>query len=188
MRQSVKVLIPVIAALALAAALSACGSSSSTANTNAALTHPAGSQASGASSAALVKTASSAKLGTVVLVNAQGMTLYHLSGEQNGKFICASTSCEQIWHPLTLAAGSTPSGTVGSLGTVTRPDGTLQVTYKGLPLYTFAQDTEAGQANGQGIKDVGTWSAVTTGASAAAPAAPSGEGESAKGHGGYGGY
>jgi hypothetical protein len=36
-----------------------------------------------------VKTASNS-LGTI-LVDSQGMTLYHLSGEQNGKFICTGT-------------------------------------------------------------------------------------------------
>lgn len=36
------------------------------------------------------------------------------------------------------------------------------MTYKGMPLYTFAEDTAPGQAKGQGIKDVGTWNAVTT--------------------------
>ena len=50
---------------------------------------------------------------------------------------------------------------MASLGTVKRPDGTEQVTYKGMPLYTFAQDRAAGEANGQGIKDVGTWRAVS---------------------------
>jgi predicted lipoprotein with Yx(FWY)xxD motif len=92
------------------------------------------------------------------------MTLYSLSAEHGGKFICASTSCTQIWHPLS-AAGGTPSG-VASLSTVTRPDGTQQVTYKGMPLYTFAQDQNPGDAKGQGFKDVGTWSAVTVGAAA----------------------
>jgi predicted lipoprotein with Yx(FWY)xxD motif len=88
------------------------------------------------------------------------MTLYHLSGEQNGKFICTSSACVQVWHPLSASAG-TPSGSVGSLGTVKRPDGTEQVTYKGTPLYTFAQDRKAGDASGQWIKDVGTWTAAT---------------------------
>jgi predicted lipoprotein with Yx(FWY)xxD motif len=86
------------------------------------------------------------------------MTLYSLSAEQGGKFICTSSSCTQIWHPL--SAAGTPSG-VASLGTVMRPDGTQQVTYKGMPLYTFAQDQQPGQVKGQGFKDVGTWSAVT---------------------------
>jgi hypothetical protein len=99
------------------------------------------------------------------------MTLYRLSGEQGGKFICTSSACTQVWHPLSATAG-TPSGSVGSLGTVKRPDGTVQVTYKGMPLYTFAQDQTAGEAKGQGIKDVGTWTVVTIGAkSSSAPAA-----------------
>ncbi|HEY1592032.1 MAG TPA: hypothetical protein VGF81_09590 [Solirubrobacteraceae bacterium] len=104
-------------------------------------------------------------------MNSQGMTLYHLSAEQGGKFICTSAGCTQVWHPLTVASGTKPTGTVGSLGVVKRPDGTEQVTYKGMPLYTFAHDTAAGQDNGQGIKDVGTWTAVTTStAKASAPA------------------
>jgi secreted repeat protein with Y-X4-D motif len=44
------------------------------------------------------------------------------------------------------------------------------VTYKGMPLYTFAQDTTEGEAKGQGIKDVGTWSAVTVSSKTSAPA------------------
>jgi predicted lipoprotein with Yx(FWY)xxD motif len=108
------------------------------------------------------------------------MTLYALSAEQNGKLICTSASCLQAWHPLTTQAGSTPTGSVGSLGTVKRADGSQQVTYKGMPLYTFAQDQKAGDAGGQGIKDVGTWSAVSTAAtkpSAPAPSAPASGGK-----------
>jgi hypothetical protein len=45
---------------------------------------------------------------------------------------------------------------------VKRPGGSEQVTYKGMPLYTFAADYSPGQTNGQGIKDVGTWNAVMT--------------------------
>ena len=42
-----------------------------------------------------------------------------------------------------------------------------------MPLYTFAQDQKPGDVNGQGIKDVGTWTAVTLRATnpASAPAA-----------------
>jgi predicted lipoprotein with Yx(FWY)xxD motif len=119
----------------------------------------AGRKPSGGGSA-VVKTASNSTVGGTILVDSQGMTLYHLSGEQNGKFICASGGCTAVWHPLTVPTGSTPTG-VSSLATVKRPEGTTQVTYKGMPLYTFAQDQSPGQANGQGIKDVGTWSAVT---------------------------
>jgi len=153
--------------------LAACGSSSTSSTSS----QPAGQSTS--SSTATVKTASSS-LGTI-LVDARGMTLYHLSAEQNRKFICSTAACTGIWHPLTVSAGETPSG-AESLGTVKRPDGTTQVTYKGEPLYTFAQDHAPGETKGQGIKDVGTWSAATTSASTSTKTNGSSSG------GGSGGY
>jgi predicted lipoprotein with Yx(FWY)xxD motif len=136
--------------------LAACGSSSSKTTGS-----PNAQAQTTRSSGTTVKTASSS-LGTI-LVDAEGMTLYHLSGEQNGKFICTNTGCTRIWHPLTLKAGTTPSGEVAALSTVKRPDGTTQVTYKGTPLYTFAHDQHPGETTGQGFKDVGTWTVITTG-------------------------
>jgi len=50
-----------------------------------------------------------------------------------------------------------------------RPDGRIQVTYRGAPLYTFVKDVRPGQTNGEGFKDVGVWHATTVGAAAAAP-------------------
>ena len=47
---------------------------------------------------------------------------------------------------------------MGSFGTIKRPEGTLQVSFDGMPLYTFAGDSRPGQANGQGIG--GVWFAV----------------------------
>jgi predicted lipoprotein with Yx(FWY)xxD motif len=155
-----------VAAVAVSLLVAACGSSSSKTTSSAASGETAPRTSS--ASAAVVKTATNAKLGTV-LVDSQGMTLYHLSGERGGKFICSSSACVGVWHPLTVSSVGTPSGEVGSLATVKRPDGTVQVTYKGAPLYTFAQDRQSGEANGQGIKDVGTWSAITI-SSASAPA------------------
>ncbi len=117
------------------------------------------------------------------------MTLYHLSGEGNGKFICTSSGCLGVWHPLIASSSGTPSGEVGSLGTVKRPEGTLQVTYKGAPLYTFTGDHQSGETNGQGIKDVGIWSAATTAASSAPATSTSTSSESEKSSGGSsGGY
>jgi predicted lipoprotein with Yx(FWY)xxD motif len=173
MRHLLKLSLPAIAASLL---IAACGSSSS--KTTSSATQAATQTSS--SSAVVVKTASNPTLGTI-LIDAQGMTLYHLSGEQNGKFICTNSACLGVWHPLTLSSG-TPSGEVGSLGTVKRPDGTVQVTYKGTPLYTFASD-KPGEANGQGIKDVGTWSAVTTNSSQA-PTSTTGSGNAAPNTGG----
>ena len=44
-----------------------------------------------------------------------------------------------------------------------------QVTFKGRPLYSFSGDSRAGDVNGEGIKDVGTWHAAVT---AKAPPSP----------------
>jgi predicted lipoprotein with Yx(FWY)xxD motif len=137
--------------------LAACGSSSSSNPYSAATAQP--SAQTSASTAVAVKSASSASLGTV-LVDAQGMMLYHLTGEGNGKFICTSSACLSVWHPVAVPAGGT-AGSVGSLTVIKRPDGTSQVAYNGEPLYTFASDTSPGEAKGQGLKDVGTWTTVT---------------------------
>ncbi len=166
MRHVLKLSLPAIAASLL---LAACGSSSfSSTTSSAASTQPAAQTSSSSSSAVVVKTASSS-LGTI-LVDSQGMTLYHLSGEVNGKFICTSSACVGVWHPLIAPSSGAPSGEVGSLGIVKRPEGAVQVTYEGTPLYTFTGDQQAGETKGQGIKDVGTWSAVQT-SSSSTPAA-----------------
>jgi predicted lipoprotein with Yx(FWY)xxD motif len=186
MRPTPKTLIPT---LAISLTLAACGSSSNDSNsTSSSSTTPASatSTSSGASSGA-VKTASNATLGSTVLVDAQGKTLYHLSGEGNGKFLCTSAACVATWPPLSASAGTAG---VSGLETVKRPDGSEQLAYKGVPLYTFVGDKAAGEANGQDVHaDGGTWTAVLAGSGAgAAPAAtPSTSGESSGGEssGGY---
>ncbi len=177
MRHLVKLSLPALAASLL---LAACGSSSSSNTTSSATSTQAAARTSSSSSSAVVKTASSS-LGTI-LVDSDGMTLYHLSGEQNGKFICTSSACLGVWHPLIAPSSGAPSGAVGSLGTVKRPEGTVQVTYNGTPLYTFAQDKQAGETNGQDIKDVGTWSVITA-SSSSTPPSTSGSSEAEKSSG-----
>jgi predicted lipoprotein with Yx(FWY)xxD motif len=159
-------------AIAVSLLFAACGSSSSSNTTTSATGTQRAAQTSSESPSAIVKTVSNPTLGTI-LVDSRGMTLYHLSGEQSGKLICTSSGCLGVWRPLTAPSSWAPSGEVGSLATVKRPDGTIQVTYKGTPLYTFAEDKQSGEAKGQGIKDVGTWSAVTTSSGGTAPSTPS---------------
>lgn len=108
--------------------------------------------------------------GSSVIANLKGRTLYSLSVEKRGKFICTA-GCLSIWHPLVVAKGVRPTGPV-TLGTVKRPDGRTQVTYRGRPLYRFASDAKAGEANGEGIKDVGTWHAARPPASSPPPTEP----------------
>jgi predicted lipoprotein with Yx(FWY)xxD motif len=127
-----------------------------------------GAIAQGGSSKRVAKEAQNATLGKTVLTNLSGRTLYSLSVEKNGKFICTA-SCLSVWHPLTVPAGVKPTGPV-KLGTIKRPEGGIQATYKGLPLYRFGGDTKAGEANGEGIKDVGTWHAATAPRTGAEPA------------------
>ncbi|MDX6627637.1 MAG: hypothetical protein QOE56_2626 [Solirubrobacterales bacterium] len=110
----------------------------------------------------VAKKADNSALGETILTNTAGRTLYSLSAEKNGRWICTTAGCKASWRPLVVAGGVKPKGPV-TLGTRTRPDGRIQVTYKGLPLYTFNGDVKSGEANGEGIKDVGTWHAAKVG-------------------------
>lgn len=175
---SIKFFLPVMAASLVLAACGSSGSSSSTSGSSSPA--PAATPSSGTT----VKTATISSVGSTALVNSQGFTLYRLTGEHAGKFICTSSACLAAWHPLTVSSGSKPSGSVGSLGVVKRSNGMIQVTYKGEPLYTFAHDSAPGQATGEGLKDVGTWLVIKTGASSNASAVSSTTSTSASG-GGY---
>ena len=114
----------------------------------------------------LVGTAHNARMHATILVDRTGRTLYNLSAERKGRFVCTDTGCLSFWHPLVVPKGTMPTGRV-TLGTLRRPDGRLQVTYRGAPLYTFVKDVKAGQTNGEGFKDVGVWHATALGAAAA---------------------
>jgi predicted lipoprotein with Yx(FWY)xxD motif len=165
MRPIIACLLPVLAALTVAACGGSSYSAGSSSESNAAATSAAKSVPATRGSSASVRTTANSTLGATILTDSAGMTLYRLSGERAGKFICATAACLQVWHPLAASAAHAPAGTAG-LATVMRPDGSEQVSYRGMPLYTFAQDRRPGDANGQGLKDVGTWNAVTVAAPA----------------------
>jgi predicted lipoprotein with Yx(FWY)xxD motif len=115
--------------------------------------------------------------GVSVVTNAQGFTLYSFAPDTATASKCTG-ACAQIWPPVTgpAAAGQ---GVTGTLGAITRSDGSKQVTYNGHPLYTYTADTAAGQAKGNGLNvDGGVWHEVT----ASGQAAPAGT----SGGGGYG--
>jgi predicted lipoprotein with Yx(FWY)xxD motif len=107
----------------------------------------------------VVATAKNKTLGKTILVNRRGRSLYALSVERHGRFICTNMACLSFWTPLTVPKGVKPAGASG-LGTVKRPDGKMQVAYRGAPLYTFYLDRKRGDVKGNGFKDVGTWHAV----------------------------
>jgi predicted lipoprotein with Yx(FWY)xxD motif len=95
-----------------------------------------------------------------ILVGPSGLTLYMFKNDKPGESACYD-KCASNWPPLlTLVrpvAGD--SVKVDLLGTITRKDGKLQVTYNGLPLYYFAQDKAAGDTKGQDVGEV--WYAVS---------------------------
>jgi predicted lipoprotein with Yx(FWY)xxD motif len=112
----------------------------------------------------VVATAKNPTLKKTILVTPKGRTLYSLSVERRGKFICTDSQCLSFWHPLVIAKGKKPLG-APKLGTVKRPDGRIQVTFRGGPLYTFYLDRKRGDVKGEGFKDVGVWHAASTSAS-----------------------
>ena len=121
----------------------------------------------------VVGTAMNPKLGTTILVSRKGLTLYNLSVERNGRFVCTTQFCLSLWHPLTVSKGTTPAG-ASLLSTVKRPDGRLQVTYRGAPLYTFTQDVKRGEIKGNGFKDVGVWRVAVLGRASSSSSSSSG--------------
>jgi predicted lipoprotein with Yx(FWY)xxD motif len=118
----------------------------------------------------VAKQAQNTTLGRTVLTTNGGRTLYSLSAESKGKFICTG-ACLSTWHPLLVRAGVKPTGPV-KLATIERPDGRTQVSFKGRPLYSFVGDAKAGDAKGEGIKDVGTWHAAVIANAAPPPETP----------------
>ena len=73
-------------------------------------------------------------------------------------------ACQAAWPPFTVPMGRAPTGTpevTGKLGTITRPDGTDQVTINDQPLYFFIQDMKPGDVKGNGVNAFGAeWYAV----------------------------
>jgi predicted lipoprotein with Yx(FWY)xxD motif len=121
----------------------------------------------------VVKTANNPTLHKKVLVNRRGLTLYSLSVETRGRFVCTDHFCLSLWTPLVVPKGTTPTGAL-HLGTVKRPDGRIQVSYRGRPVYTFVQDRKPGDVKGNGFKDVGVWRPALPGSGgSAAPSPPS---------------
>lgn len=98
----------------------------------------------------------SKKLGKV-LTDSEGLTLYRFDKDSVDPVTSnCNGDCAKAW-PVVAAGDVTPApGTDASLiGSVTRADGTKQLTVGGWPMYRYAKDTKPGDANGQGVG--GTW-------------------------------
>jgi predicted lipoprotein with Yx(FWY)xxD motif len=169
-RLEARIRLPMLLALlaAAAAVLAACSASatSSTSGTSNSSSGPA------AATAGSLKTAPIG--GATVLTNANGFTLYSFAPDTPAKSSC-NGSCAQNWPPVTGPA--TASGVTGTFATITRSDGSVQATFDGHPLYTFAGDTAPGQNNGNGLNAAGgLWHEITTSGTAQASSSSSGSG------------
>jgi predicted lipoprotein with Yx(FWY)xxD motif len=95
-----------------------------------------------------------------VLVDGGGYTLYMYTPDHRGRSTCYQI-CARQWPPLLLPRGvrhpvAGRGVDAALLGTVTRTNGSVQVTYNKWPLYRFDADVDPGQATGQG-DDMGLW-------------------------------
>jgi predicted lipoprotein with Yx(FWY)xxD motif len=98
--------------------------------------------------------------GTTVLTDGEGYTLYWFGRDTATKSACQA-SCARRWPPVTGPAFEA-IGVSGAVGEIVRPDGSLQVTYDGHPLYTTTADTGPGQTRGNGVwSHGGEWHEVT---------------------------
>jgi predicted lipoprotein with Yx(FWY)xxD motif len=110
--------------------------------------------------------------GTNVLVDSEGKTLYTADVEKAG--IRCTDGCTSFWEPLAASAKQSKTASTDlnlDFGVVKRPDGESQLTFKGLPLYSFTEEG-SGSLEGDGFVDdfQGThfeWAAATTGANSA---------------------
>jgi predicted lipoprotein with Yx(FWY)xxD motif len=154
--------------------LAACGSSTAS---NSGGTSGGGSTASSSSGGTTATSQSK------VVTDAAGFTVYWFAIDTPKKSNCNGT-CASFWPPLPASAKLTNMSSLpGTIGKITRADGSKQLTYMGHPLYTFKQDTAPGQDNGNGKNlSGGVWWALTpSGAKLAAAPAPS-----SSSSGGYG--
>ena len=107
-----------------------------------------------------VLAAADSDLGEIV-VDVEGMTVYVFDKDTPGSGTSACTGgCLEAW-PAVVADSDSPTveGVSGEVGTITRDDGTLQVTLEGYPLYLWQDDTAPGDTTGQGVQ--GVWWVVT---------------------------
>jgi len=98
------------------------------------------------------------KLGNI-LVDGKGMTLYLFKKDTAGVSNC-SAGCLAAWPPFVTQGHPTLGMGVDAshVGTATLADGRKIVTYEGMPLYYYVQDTKPGDTTGQGVG--GVWYVV----------------------------
>ncbi|CAN5260155.1 hypothetical protein BH09ACT8_BH09ACT8_56790 [soil metagenome] len=90
------------------------------------------------------------------LTDSNGRAVYLFVADKGVTSTCTGP-CTQEWPPLTTTGSTTagPGANSALLSTSPRPDGTVQVTYNGHPLYYYDDDKGPGTTAGQGVTSFG---------------------------------
>jgi predicted lipoprotein with Yx(FWY)xxD motif len=155
----------------VALAIAGCGgggstSSSATASATTASTPAAAATTAASGATAGIATVSVAKssLGSILVAGPKQRTVYLFAADKGPMSMC-SGACAEVWPPVITTASPKAAGgaNTADLGTITRSDGTKQVTYKGHPLYYYVGDgTSGGETSGQAISSFGApWYVLT---------------------------
>jgi predicted lipoprotein with Yx(FWY)xxD motif len=91
-----------------------------------------------------------------ILFDGRGFVLYGFTRDPRGRSTC-SGACAAAWPPyiVTRAPRAGRGATARLIGTTRRPDGRLQATYAGRPLYYYVGDRSPGQILCQNIREFG---------------------------------
>lgn len=147
-----------VAAAALAVVIAGCGSSGSSkpasTPTQGTAAPAATSSAASTAPAVVITTKPAKKLGTVLAAGPKKLTVYLFEADRGPASACAG-ACAAVWPPVTGKPSSSGTARAADLGTIKRADGSLQVTYKGHPLYTYSKDKDDGDVYGEGIESFG---------------------------------
>ncbi len=104
-----------------------------------------------------------------IIVESDGTTLYMFTKDTKGVSNC-SGGCASAWPPLVGTPALGDGVGAEDVSSITRADGTKQVTFYGFPLYTFKGDAKPGDTNGQG--EGGVWYVVDSSGIPVQTAAP----------------
>jgi predicted lipoprotein with Yx(FWY)xxD motif len=149
-----------LAPIAMAVLITACGGSSKTTSKSHTSSSPststsaASTSGSSSSQAALITTKHNGKLGTILAYGNKKLTVYLFEGDKGERSSCTG-ACASVWPAVTGKPKAASGAMSADLGTIKRPDGTTQVTYKGHPLYYYVKDKDDGDAYGEGVKSFG---------------------------------
>jgi predicted lipoprotein with Yx(FWY)xxD motif len=142
--------IPLLGLGALALLAAACGNDEPGAS---AAVSPSSEPATTVDTAFEVDLVEGTPLGTL-LVDPEGMTVYSTEREAAGEIECVD-DCSADWLPVAVSEEPVvPDELADRIGTVERPDGTLQATFDDMPLYTFAFDEQPGDTFGDNLEDM----------------------------------